>query len=142
MSPQNTTTEGVRDMRYMLMMNTYGGGDPIGTWAPEDIAAHIRFMHDFGAKLTGSGELVDAQGLTPPPQAKLVRANPDGSPHTDGVFPETKEFLVGYWIVDVESEQRAIEVAAEASAAPGPKGAPLNMPIELRGIGVAPETDV
>lgn len=128
-------------MKYMLMMNTFSGGEPIDTWAPGDIAAHIRWMQDFGAKLTANGELADAQGLTPPPQAKLVRANADGSPNTDGPFAETKEFLVGYWIVDVETEQRAIEIAAEASAAPGPKGTPLTMPIEVRGIGRAPETD-
>ena len=126
-------------MKYMIMMNTYDGGHPIETWAPEDLRAHIGFMGDFNAKLTANGEWVDGQGLTMPPQAKLVRANPDGSPNTDGPFAETKEFLVGFWIVDVESEQRALELAAEVSAAPGPRGEPLNMPIEVRPIGEAPQ---
>jgi len=70
--------------------------------------------------------------LTGPDQAKLVRAGKNGTPVTDGVFPESKEFLAGYWIVDVESPERAYEIAAHASAAPGPGGAPLNMAIEVR----------
>jgi len=57
-----------------------------------------------------------------------VRAGKDGAPITDGVFPDAKEFLAGYWIVDVESPERAYEIAARASAAPGPIGALLNMP--------------
>ena len=75
---------------------------------------------------------MDALGLTHPDQAKLIRAGKDGAPITDGVFPEAKEFLAGYWIVDVDSSERAYEIAAAASAAPGPGGAPLNMPIEVR----------
>ncbi len=125
-------------MKYMIMMNTYAGGEPIETWTPDDIKAHIQFMHDVNAGLTRNGEFVDGQGLTMPPQAKLVRANPDGTPNTDGPFAETKEFLVGFWIVDVETEQRALEIAAEVSAAPGPRGEPLNMPIEVRAVGEAP----
>jgi hypothetical protein len=79
--------------------------------------------------------------LTGPDQAKLIRAGGDGSPITDGVFPESKEFLAGYWIVDVESPARAYAIAAEASAAPGPGGAPMNMAIEVREVmsGVPPE---
>jgi hypothetical protein len=128
-------------MKYMLMMHGAPGFDTIDAWSPEDFKAHIQFMHDFNDNLVKAGEFADAQGLTPPPQAKLVRANADGTPNTDGPFPETKEFLVGYWIVDVQSEQRALEIAAAASAAPGPGGVPLNMPIEVRGVGQAPETD-
>lgn len=130
-------------MKYMLMMHGAPGFDSIDNWTPEDVKAHIQFMHDFNDGLTKSGEFVDAQGLTPPPQAKVVRAAADGSPAvTDGPFPETKEFLVGFWVVDVETEQRALEIAATASAAPGPKGEKLNMPIEVRGIGQAPDGDV
>jgi hypothetical protein len=53
-------------------------------------------------------------------------------PITDGIFPEAKEFLLGYWLVDVESPERAYEIAARLSAGPGPGGIPTNMPIEVR----------
>jgi len=99
-------------------------------------------MIDFAKKLGASGELVAAEGLAGPDQARLVRAGKSGVPVTDGVFPESKEFLAGYWIVDVESEQRAIEIAAAASAAPGPGGAPLNMGIEMRQIMSGPPPDM
>jgi len=89
-------------------------------------------MIGFSKRLQEAGELVSAEGLAGAEQAKLVRAGHDGRPVTDGVFPETKEFLAGYWIVDVESPTRAYEIAAEASAAPGPGGKPFNMPIEVR----------
>jgi hypothetical protein len=106
---------------------------PMDTWPAEDITAHIQFMHDTNKTLSEAGEFVDAQGLADPGQAKIVRARTGGAPViTDGVFPETKEFLVGYWIVDVESPERAVELAAYVSAAPGPGGEPLNMPIEIR----------
>jgi hypothetical protein len=82
--------------------------------------------------LSDSGEFVAAAGLAMPDRAKLVRAGKDGVPLTDGVFPESKEYLAGYLIVDVESEKRAYEIAAIWSAAPGPGGLPLNMPIEVR----------
>ena len=81
-----------------------------------------------------------ADGLDMPEQAKQVRAGKDGEPITDGVFPESKEFLAGYWIVDVENPERAYQIAARASAAPGPGGIPLNMAIEVRQImGGPPE---
>jgi hypothetical protein len=121
-------------MKYLLMMN-YPKGDgnyQNDKWSEKDWKAHLQFLADFNKRLKESGEFIGVQGLTSPGQAKLVRANSDGTPHTDGVFPESKEFLAGYWIVDVESEQRAIEIAAEASSAPGPGGTPLNMPIEVR----------
>jgi hypothetical protein len=120
-------------MKYILMMNTPGGGPyQIAAWARKDIEAHMAFMKDFARELTASGELVATEGLSGPEQAKLVRAGANGEPITDGVFPETKEFLAGYWIVDVESPERAYAIAAAASAAPGPGGAPLNMGIEVR----------
>ena len=121
------------------MMNTPGGGPyQIAQWPPADIKAHINFMIGLNKKLHESGEFVDAQGLAGPDQAKQVRAGKDGKPVTDGVFPETKEFLAGYWIVDVDSPERAYEIAAAASAAPGPGGAPLNMPIEVRQVMSGP----
>lgn len=126
-------------MKFMLMMNTPAGGPyKIATWPQADIKAHIAFMQRFAAKLGASGELVAAEGLAGPDQAKLVRAGNDGRPVTDGVFPETKEFLAGFWIVDVESVERAVAIAAEASAAPGPGGAPLNLSIEVREVMSAP----
>ena len=126
-------------MKFILMMNTPSGGEyQIMKWPQQDIEAHIAFMMGFTKKLRAAGELVGAEGLAPPSQAKRVRAAEDGKPITDGVFPEAKEFLAGYWIVDVNSPQRAFEIAAEASAAPGVGGKPLNMPIEVREVMSAP----
>ncbi|WP_437662193.1 YciI family protein [Sorangium sp. So ce1182] len=130
-------------MKYMLMMNTpHGGPYQVASWQQKDLHAHIAFMKSFHKKLSASGELVAAEGLAGPDQARLVRAGNDGRPITDGVFPETKEFLAGYWIVDVDSPARAYEIAAEASAAPGPGGAPLNMGIEVREVMSAPPNDL
>jgi hypothetical protein len=130
-------------MKYMLMMNSPGKGPyQIAQWPPKDIKAHIDFMIGFAKKLGQSGELVAAEGLAGPEQAKVVRAGKDGSPITDGVFPESKEFLAGYWIIDVESSERAYAIAAEASAAPGPGGTPMNMPIEVREVMSAPPKDM
>ena len=129
-------------MKYMLMMNTPRGGPyKIMTWPQEDIRAHINFMKDLGKELSEAGELVSAEGLAGPDQAKLVRASKDGLPITDGVFPEAKEFLAGYWIVDVETADRAFEIAAKASTAPGVGGVPLNMPIEVRQVMSAPPVE-
>jgi|SRR5579883_1786751 len=125
-------------MKFMLMMNTPSGPYKFPGWPLEDIKNHIAFMRSFATKLREKGELVSAEGLAGPDQAKLVRAGKDGRPITDGVFPETKEFLAGYWIVDVDSAERAYAIAAEASAAPGPGGAPLNMNIEVREVMSGP----
>jgi len=129
-------------MKYMLMMNTPSGGPyQVASWPREDLARHIGFMKSFATKLGKAGELVGAEGLAGPEQAKLVRAGADGKPITDGVFPESKEFLAGYWIVDVDSPERAYQIAADASAAPGLGGKPLNMSIEVRQVMSAPPTD-
>lgn len=126
-------------MKYILMMNTPGNGPyQVAQWPVADLKAHIGFMIEFAKKLGASGELVAAEGLAGPDEAKLVRAGKDGKPVTDGVFPESKEFLAGYWIVDVESTERAYEIAAEASAAPGKGGAPMNMAIEVRQVMSGP----
>ncbi len=127
-------------MRYMIMMNAAaGGGDwQINNWSPEDFQAHIDFMRRFNRELTASGEFVGAEGLAPPAQAKLVRAGKDGEPITDGPFAETKEFLAGYWIVEVDRPERVYELAAQVSAAPGPGGRPLNMGVEVRQVMGAP----
>ena len=133
-------------MKFILMMGMKTDEESmtkgIMTWPPEDIQAHIGFMIAFNKELKESGELVSAEGLAWPNEAKLVRADKDGMPITDGVFPESKEFLIGYWIIDVENPERAYEVAARASAAPGPGGAPLNMPIEVRQIMSGPPEEL
>ena len=130
-------------MKYLLMMHT-----PRGTgeyeyhqWTPKDWEAHMDYLRALNRGLTESGELVEIQALTPPTEAKLVRAGRKGTPSTDGPFPETKEFLAGFWIVDVDRPERAYEIAARASAAPGPGGAPLNMAIEVRRVMSAPASD-
>lgn len=126
-------------MKYILMMNTPRGGEyQIMSWPKQDLEAHIAFMMGFARKLSASGELVGAEGLAMPAAAKRVRAGKDGKPITDGVFPESKEFLAGYWIVQVPTPERAYQIAAEASAAPGVGGAPLNMPIEVREVMSGP----
>ena len=126
-------------MKYLLMMNTPGAGPyQVAQWAKQDLHAHIEFMKGFAKKLSAAGELVAAEGLAGPDQAKLVKAGKDGKPVTDGVFPEAKEFLAGYWIVEVASTERAYEIAAEASVAPGPGGTPMYLSIEVRQVMSAP----
>ena len=127
-------------MKYMLMMNTPAGPYRVNQWAPGDLSAHITYMKNFARKLAAAGELIAAEGLAGPDQAKLVRAGADGRPVTDGVFAEAKEFLAGYWIVDVETPTRAYEIAAEASLAPGPGGTPMHLGIEVRQVMSAPPT--
>ena len=132
-------------MKFMLMMNAPRGNGEWGVakWAQEDLKAHIRFMKRFSEQLGRSGELVGAEGLAAPGQARVVRAGKGGAPEvTDGPFAESKEFLAGYWIVDVENKERAYEIAAGASAAPGPGGVPLNIPIEVREVMSAPPVEV
>ena len=128
-------------MKYMLLMNNMTTGDVyagVSGWREEDIQAHIAFMKEITAGLRASGELVSTEGLELPKEARIVRAGTNGEPVTDGVFPESKEFLAGYWIVDVAGAERAYQIAAKASAAPGPNGTTLSMPIEVRGIMSAP----
>ena len=127
-------------MKFMLMMNAPRGTGDWGVmkWSEEDLKAHIRFMKSFDRELQEAGELVGGEGLAAPAQARVVRAGKNGAPITDGIFPEAKEFLAGYWIVDVESPERAYEIAAQASAAPGPGGAPSNIPIEVRQVMSGP----
>jgi hypothetical protein len=125
----------------MLMMNApRGTGDyQINSWSADDIRAHIAFMQRLNKELREAGELVGVEGLTPPAEAKIVRAGKNGVPAvTDGPFPESKEFLAGYWIVEVDQPQRAYEIAAKASAAPGPGGTPLILPIEVRQVMSTP----
>jgi hypothetical protein len=129
-------------MKFLLMMNVSAGAYQYTQWAEQDWKRHMAFLNSFNKKLTEAGELVGIEALTSPDQAKLVRAGADGKPITDGVFPETKEFLAGYWIVDVDTAERAYQLAAEASAAPGPGGKPLNMAIEVRQVMRGPAAEL
>jgi hypothetical protein len=133
-------------MRFMLLQN-YGevesGCPPMSEWTPGDIKAHIAFQQALNAELAGRGELVDAQGLAGPELAKFVVWDGTGAPViTDGPFPESKELLAGYRLVDVETAGRAIEIAAQASAAPGMNGVPIRQPIEVRQVLSAPDPEV
>ena len=121
-------------MRYLIMMNLPAAASDYQypEWAPEAWKAHRAAHEKLNAELESRGELVGISALTSPKNAKLIHADDNGLPKTDGVFAESKEFLAGFWVVDVDSPERAYEIAARASAAPGPDGKPLNMPIEVR----------
>jgi hypothetical protein len=129
-------------MKYILMMNTMTAGSQAFTgWSKEDFETHCAYFAGLTQELRESGELISTEVLTFPDQARLVGAGDDGMLVTDGVFSEGKEFLAGYCIVDVPSPERAYAIAARVSAAPGPGGAPLNIPIEVRPVlsGPPPE---
>jgi hypothetical protein len=120
-------------MKYILMMHgTRTDFDWYVKWSKKDLEANVAFMSVFSKELKDSGVFVATEGLAWPSEAKIVRAGKGGEPITDGVFPESKEFLAGYWIIDVESPDQAYRIAARASAAPGPGGKPGSMPIEVR----------
>jgi hypothetical protein len=128
-------------MKFMLMMNApCGTGDwGVMNWPPEALKAHIDFMVALNEELRKSGELVGCEGLAPPKDARIVRAADVNAPEiTDGPFAESKEFLAGYLIVDVETPQQAYAIAARTSVAPGPDGKPMRLPIEVRQVMSAP----
>lgn len=120
-------------MKYILMMHgTKADFDSYAKWSKKDLEANVAFMRAFSKELKNSGVFVATEGLAWPSEARIVRAGKDGEPVTDGVFPEFKEFLAGYWIIDVESAEEAYKIAARASAAPGPGGVRGSMSIEVR----------
>jgi hypothetical protein len=120
-------------MKYILMMHgKKADWDEFLRWSKEDLERNVAFMQRFSKELHDAGVFVDTKGLALPQEAKIIRAGKNGEPVTDGVFPESKEFLAGYWIIDVETPEQAYQIAARASAAPGPGGQPANMPIEVR----------
>jgi len=120
-------------MKYILLMaGTKAGVDTYHAWTKKDVEAHMAVLQSLNKELSASGEFVATQGLAGPDEAKIVRGIKNGVPITDGIFPESKEFLLGYWIVDVDSPERAFAIASRISAAPGPGGLPTNMPIEVR----------
>jgi hypothetical protein len=121
------------EMKYILLMSgTKAGVDGYHAWSKQDIEAHMAVLRSLNHELTASGEFVATQGLAGPQEAKVVRGEKNGLPITDGIFPESKEFLLGYWIVDAATPERACAIAARISTAPGPGGVPTNMPIEVR----------
>jgi hypothetical protein len=120
-------------MKYILMMHgKKADWDEYTRWSKEDLQRNVTYMRSFSKELNDGGVFVDTKGLALPHEAKIVRAGHNGEPVTDGVFPESKEFLAGYWVIDVETSEQAYKIAARASAAPGPGGKPANMPIEVR----------
>jgi hypothetical protein len=134
-------------MTRYLVLSKYDEGleaPPMSEWDPDDITAHMEYLQALNRELIESGELVDGLALTGPELARIVVS--DGGPPvvTDGPFPEVKELLAGYQMIDVESEERALEIAAKVSAAPGPGGVPLRQRIELRSVlaSLMPDADL
>jgi hypothetical protein len=126
---------GANDMKYILMMTgTKAGIATYRAWSEKHRQAHMAVLASINRELTESAEFVATEGLAGPDQAKVVRGEKDGLPVTDGIFPESKEFLLGYWIVDVKTPERAYAIAGRISAVPGPGGVATNMPIEVRQI--------
>jgi hypothetical protein len=112
---------------------------PMDRWSPPEVEAHIQFMRDFAAKLEGSGEFVDAQALAP--DGVWVRSDGEGRPPvTDGPFAETKDLIAGWMVIDVDSFERALELAGELSAAPGANGEPIHEWLEVRPFMSEPPT--
>ena len=126
-------------MKYMMQMNVKGGAYEMAGWQPSDIKAMVDFMHRFNTELRKNGQWVAGEGLVAPEFARIVKADDQGRPIvTDGPFAESKEFIAGFWIIDVEDITAAYKFAARVSACPGPGGQPLNMPVEVRAVGQAP----
>lgn len=121
--------------RYLLITTFEPGADetPMEEWQPEEVTAHLDYYRALNAQLAENGELVDTTILTPPDAARVVRSS-GGSDRvvTDGPFQEFKEWVAGFQVVDVESEERALEIAALVSAVPGRGGVPLGQPIHVR----------
>ena len=130
--------------RYLLVVNFEGGvvETPMEEWKPEEITAHLDYYKALHRALVESGELVESEVLTGPDLAKIVTSDGTAPVVTDGPFQEFKEWLAGYQIVDVESEERAIEIAAKLSAVPGPGGVATQQPIQVRQIMEQSPSDV
>ena len=131
--------------RYILLTNyddTLGAG-PMSEWDPDDMTAHLEYLRALNNQLIDRGELVDMQALAGPALAKVVTFDGQAGPVvTDGPYTEVKEVLAGYQIIDVETEARAIEIAAKVSAAPGPGGVPLRQRIGVRQVMGRPSGDL
>ena len=123
-------------MKYLLLKHYRGApasvnDTPMDQWTPEEVDAHVQYMRDFEARLKETGEWIDTQALAP--DGAFVRSDGEGRPPvTDGPFAETKDLIAGWYIIDVESWDRAVEVAADLSNAPGPGGVPIHEWLEVR----------
>ncbi len=130
--------------RYLLIVTFEPGvvDTPMDEWKPEEITAHLDYYAALRDTLVGTGELLQSEVLTPPDAAHLVTS--DGRHHvvTDGPFQEFKEWVAGYQMVDVDSEERALEIAGLISAVPGPGGTPLQQPIHVRRVMDSRPADV
>jgi hypothetical protein len=130
--------------KYLLLKHYRGPTpfvhyDPMDQWTPAEIDAHVQYMRDFAAKLEGTGEYVDGQALSP--EGTFVRYDGEGRPPvTDGPFAETKDLIAGWMVIDVETYDRALELAGELSAAPGAGGKPIHEWLEVRPFLGAPQT--
>ena len=128
--------------KYLLLKHyrrcpTSDNDVPMDQWSPEEVDAHMRYMRDFATRLEGTGEFVDGQALSP--EGMWVRSDAAGkAPVTDGPFAETKDLIAGWMTIDVDNEDRAIELAAELSSAPGAGGEPLHEWLEVRPFLAAP----
>jgi hypothetical protein len=124
--------------KYLLLKHYRGAPAPVNDvpmdrWTPEEIDAHMAYMQDFATRLSESGEFVDGQALAP--EGAFVRYDGEGRPPvTDGPFPETKDLIAGWMIIDVDSWDRAVQLAGELSAAPGAGGRPIHEWLEVRPI--------
>ena len=124
-------------MAKYLLLKHYRGAPaalndvPMDQWTPEELSAHVKYMRDFAARLEGTGEFVDGQALSP--EGAWVRYDGAGRPPvTDGPFVETKDLIAGWLVIDVETYERALELAGELSAAPGAGGKPIHEWLEVR----------
>jgi hypothetical protein len=124
-------------MAKYLLLKHYRGAPaavnnvPMDQWAPDEVTAHIQYMNDFAKRLEETGEYVDGQALAP--DGMWVRYDGEGRPPVvDGPFAETKDLIAGWMVIDVESRERAIELAGELSAAPGAGGKPIHEWLEVR----------
>ncbi len=131
--------------RYLLLKHYRGAPAavndvPMDRWTPEEIDAHMAYMQDFAKRLSESGEFVDGQALAP--EGAFVRFDGEGRPPvTDGPFPETKDLIAGWYAIDVDSWDRAVELAGELSAAPGAAGEPIHEWLEVRPFLSLPPSD-
>lgn len=132
-------------MKYLLLKHyrtdkepVVEGFVPFDQWTPEEFDAHVQFMRDYSAQLEASGEFVSSEGLSP--EGSWVRSSDEGTPVVDGPFAETKDLIAGWMIIDVDSWDRAVEVAAGLSAAPGQGGRPIHEWLEVRPIMSEPPT--
>ncbi|WP_189149364.1 YciI family protein [Streptomyces lacrimifluminis] len=130
--------------KYLLLKHYRGAPTPanfvpMGQWTPQEISDHVQYMNDFAARLEQTGEFVDAQALAP--EGTFVQYAGEGRPPvTDGPFAETKDLIAGWMVIDVDSYERAVELAGELSAAPGAGGKPIHEWLELRPFLAAPPT--